>query len=287
MNTYQIVTERIIEQMQRGVIPWKKPWSALPPANLVSGKEYRGLNIFLLASQGYGSRYWLTFNQAKKLGGHVRKGEHSSIVTFWNIGEEKIVVRDGVEKKTRPIMLRYYNVFNATQCDGLKVKSESPVLQPIEACESLVAAMPNPPTQKQADKAYYRPSTDTVGMPARGLFRDAANYYATLFHELSHSTGHASRVGRPDIESINPFGSESYSREELVAELGAAMLCGVTGISPAVIENNAAYLANWIEVLKGDSRLLIGAASAAQKAADYIRGIKHEEEQSESTTGVN
>ena len=105
-------------------------------------------------------------------------------------------------------------------------------------------------------------------MPARELLASAEAYYATFFHELTHSTGHTSRVGRDGIMERHAFGDEDYSREELVAELGAAMLCGVTGISPAVLNNSAAYLANWIRVLKGDSKLLVSAASAAQKAAD-------------------
>jgi antirestriction protein ArdC len=243
------------------------------PCNLISGKEYRGMNVFLLGSQGYASRYWLTFNQANKLGGHVRKGEQSSIVTFWHIGEEKIKT-DG--SKTRPFLLRYYCVFNLTQTEGIAEKlglgNASPRVPSIEGCEAIVAGMPNAPKMEQSNAAWYRPSTDSVGMPARGLFSSAEEYYSTLFHELTHSTGHPSRIGREGIEILNTFGSESYSKEELVAEMGAAMLCGVTGIAPATLQNSAAYLKTWIERLKSDSRLLVTAASAAQKAADYIRG---------------
>jgi antirestriction protein ArdC len=243
------------------------------PCNLVSGKAYRGMNVFLLGSQGYASRYWLTFNQASKLGGHVKRGEQSSIVTFWHIGEEKIKP-DG--SKTRPFLLRYYRVFNVCQTEGIAEKlglgeSVRPVAS-IEQCEAIVAGMPNRPKFEQSDRAWYRPSTDSVGMPARGLFTSAEEYYSTLFHELTHSTGHASRIGREGIETLNTFGSESYSKEELVAEMGVAMLCGVTGIAPATLQNSAAYLKTWIERLKSDSRLLVSAASAAQKAADYIRG---------------
>jgi antirestriction protein ArdC len=231
------------------------------------------MNVFLLGSQGYASRYWLTFNQANKLGGHVKRGAQSSIVTFWHIGEEKIKT-DG--SKSRPFLLRYYRVFNVYQTEGIAEKlglgeSARPVAS-IEQCEAIVAGMPNRPKFEQSDRAWYRPSTDSVGMPARGLFSSVEEYYSTLFHELTHSTGHASRIGREGIEVLNTFGSESYSKEELVAEMGAAMLCGVTGIAPATLQNSAAYLKTWIERLKSDSRLLISAASAAQKAADYIRG---------------
>jgi len=127
------------------------------------------------------------------------------------------------------------------------------------------------------------PSRDSVGMPARGLFHSSEEFYSTLFHELTHSTGHTSRVGREGIEQLNKFGSESYSREELIAEMGAAMLCGVTGIAPATLENSAAYLKTWIARLKSDSKLIVQAASAAQKAADYIRNIKANSTESEAS----
>ncbi len=140
--------------------------------------------------------------------------------------------------------------------------------------------MPNAPRREQSDRAWYRPSTDSVGMPSRDLFHSSEEYYSTLFHELTHSTGHASRVGREGIEQLNTFGSESYSKEELIAEMGAAMLCGVTGISPATIPNSAAYLQCWITRLRGDSKLLVSAASAAQKAADYIRNTSAKSERS-------
>jgi antirestriction protein ArdC len=272
-SVYEIVTAQVIKQLESGVAPWRKPWRTDMPCNLVSGKEYRGMNVFLLGSQGYASRYWLTFNQANKLGGNVKRGEQSSIVTFWHIGEEKIKT-DG--SKTRPFLLRYYRVFNVCQTEGIAEKlglgeSARPVAS-IEQCEAIVAGMPNRPKFEQSDRAWYRPSTDSVGMPTRGLFNSLEEYYSTLFHELTHSTGHASRIGREGIEQLNTFGSESYSKEELVAEMGAAMLCGVTGIAPATLQNSAAYLKTWIERLKSDSRLLVSAASAAQKAADYIRG---------------
>jgi antirestriction protein ArdC len=272
-SVYEIVTEQVIKQLVSGVAPWRKPWRTAMPCNLVSQKPYRGLNVFPLASQGYASRYWLTFNQANKLGGRIKQGEQSSLVTFWHIGEEKT----GAEgKKTRPFLLRYYRVFNLCQTEGIAEKlglGESPrPVASIKQCEAIVTAMPKAPRMEQSNAAWYRPSSDTVGMPARGLFPCIEEYYSTLFHELTHSTGHASRIGREGIEVLNTFGSESYSKEELVAEMGAAMLCGVTGIAPATLKNSAAYLKTWTERLKSDSRLLVSAASAAQKAADYIRG---------------
>jgi len=285
-NVYEIVTENIIKQLESGVIPWRKPWRTESPVNLISQKEYRGINVFLLGSQGYGSRYWLTFNQAKKLGGHVQAGAKSTPVVFWHIGEEKTVRKpDGTDRKSKAILLRYYNVFNLCQTDGIAEKlgldKQVTRVPSLEQCESLVAGMPNPPQREQSARAWYRPSNDTVGMPARDLFASPAEYYSTLFHELTHSTGHASRVGREGIEQLNTFGSESYSKEELVAELGAAMLCGVSGIEQGTLGNSAAYLQSWTTRLKSDSKLLVSAASQAQKACDYIRNTSAKPEESE------
>jgi antirestriction protein ArdC len=274
-SVYEIVTARILEQLEHGVVPWRKPWRAELPCNLISGKAYRGVNVFLLASQGYGSRYWLTFQQTAKLGGHVKRGEHSTLVTFWHIGDERTrTCDDGTTEKTRPFLLRYYNVFNLEQTEGIDIPrvSSRPAVNPVEQCAAIVEGMPHAPKQEQSSHAWYRPATDTVGMPARGLFNSSEEYYSTLFHELTHSTGHASRVGREGIEQLNTFGSESYSREELVAEMGAAMLSGISGIETKTLENSASYLQSWITRLRGDSRLVISAASAAQKAADYILG---------------
>jgi antirestriction protein ArdC len=280
-SVYEIITARILAELERGVVPWRKPWSAKLPVNLISQKPYRGLNVLTLGSQGYPSRFWLTFNQANKLGGKIRRGEHSSPVIYWNVGEEReYTTRDGETRVSKPFLLRYSNVFNLSQTEGIDLPAsalqETRTNNPIEDCEQLVAGMPKPPMREQSDHAWYRPASDTVGMPARALFASSEEYYSTLFHELTHSTGHASRIGREGIEQLNTFGSESYSREELVAEVGAAMLCGVTGIENRTLENSTAYLKTWIERLRSDSRLIVSAASAAQKAADYILGAQED-----------
>ena len=228
-NVYEIVTEKIISQLESGVAPWRKPWTSKPPANLISQKEYRGLNTFLLGSQGFASRYWLTFNQAKKLGGTARKGQKSSLVVFWNIGEERTVVnpQTGTERKSKPILLRYYSVFNLTQTEGIAEKlgleKQVPVVPSIADCEAIVAGMPNPPAREQSDKAWYGRGRYRWHASARTV-RGSGSFYATLFHELTHSTGHASRLNRTGIMEKHSFGDEDYSREELVAEMGAAML---------------------------------------------------------------
>jgi antirestriction protein ArdC len=276
-TVYEIVTEKIIKQLESGVAPWRKPWTCQTPANLVTQKEYRGLNVFTLASQGFPSRFWLTYNQATKLGGRIRKGEKSSPVIFWNIGDEReTTTQDGTKETSRPFLLRYYSVFNLSQAEGIDIPAS--LLQatrtndPIETCEQLVKNMPDSPAFEQSDKAWYSPSNDVVGMPARGLFHSSEEYYATVFHELAHSTGHAKRLHRENFDNPLSFGSESYSKEELIAEMTAAMLCGMAGIEERILENSAAYLKTWIARLKSDSRLLVSAASHAQKAADFIKG---------------
>jgi antirestriction protein ArdC len=275
-NVYEIVTAEIIAKLEAGDVPWRKPWNTKAPCNLVSQKEYRGINTFLLSASGFPSPYWLTYAQAVRLGGHVKKGEHGQIVVFWNVGKEKLNPKTG--KLSQPFLLRFYRVFNLSQTEGIQTKlgildADSKPIPSIEACDALLHAMPNRPAIKASDRAWYRPSTDEVGIPDKSVFHSSEAFYATLFHELTHSTGHASRVGRDGIEVLNSFGSESYSKEELIAEMGSAMLCGCTGIAPAIIENSAAYLRSWISVLKGDSKLVVAAASQAQKAADYIRGL--------------
>jgi antirestriction protein ArdC len=274
-SVYEIVTEQIISKLEAGEVPWRKPWTTQEPCNLVSQRPYRGINTFLLSAAGFPSPYWLTFNQAAKLGGHVKQGEHSHIVVFWNVGQEKLNPKTG--KLSKPFLLRYYRVFNLSQTEGIQSKlgvTDHAPVPDIAACDSIVAAMPKLPQITQGDKAAYSPLRDVVIMPNRTEFDSAEGYYSTLFHELTHSTGHASRLNREGITATAHYGSETYSKEELIAEMGAAMLCGVTGIAPVTLENSAAYLRSWIGVLKGDSKLVVTTASAAQKAADYIRGVK-------------
>jgi len=276
-SVYEIITDKIIKQLESGVAPSRKPWTCQSPANLVTQKEYRGLNVITLASQGFPSRFWLTFNQASKLGGKIRKGEKSSPVIFWNVGEEReTTTADGTKESSRPFLLRYYSVFNFSQTEGIDIPTsllqETRTNDPIATCEQIVANMPNPPAFQQSDKAWYSPSSDVVGMPARGLFHSSEEFYATEFHELAHSSGHPKRLHRENFDNPAHFGSESYSKEELIAEMSAAMLCGVAGIEQKTIENSAAYLKTWIARLRSDSRLLVSAASQAQKAADFIQG---------------
>jgi antirestriction protein ArdC len=271
-SVYEIITNQILAELEKGEVPWRKPWRTLPPANLISKKPYRGINVFLLALQGYGSQFWLTFNQAKQLGGNVRKGQHGAKIIFWRCKTRETESADGGTEERKSAFLRYYTVFNLEQTEGLSALLTLPPAFPIESAEELVKGMPNPPAFEQDSRAAYIPSRDTVTMPSRTAFQSQAEFYSTLFHELVHSTGHAKRLGREGIDKIQPFGSEDYSKEELVAEMGSAMLCGVACIEQATIGNSAAYLRGWINRLRADSRLVIAAARAAQEAADYIRG---------------
>jgi antirestriction protein ArdC len=271
-SVYDIITGQILAELEKGEVPWRKPWHSLPPTNLITKKAYRGINVFLLGFAGYGSQFWLTFNQAKQLGGNVRKDEHGTKIIFWKCKTSETESADGEIEERRSAFLRYYTVFNLEQTEGLKALLTLPPAFPIESAEEIVKGMPNPPAFEQDARAAYIPSKDTVTMPSRTAFQSQAEYYSTLFHELTHSTAHAKRIGREGIEKIQPFGSEDYSKEELVAEMGSAMLCGIAGIEQSTISNSANYLRGWITRLKADSHLIVSAARAAQEAADYIWG---------------
>jgi antirestriction protein ArdC len=196
------------------------------------------------------------------------------VVTFWNVGQERLNAKTG--KVQKPFMLRYYRVFNLQQTEGINLpravfeRNKRTEFEAIECAETLAENMPNAPVFEQSDAAYYAPKRDTVGMPARSLFHSPAEYHSTLFHELTHSTGHANRLHREAFDNPLQFGSESYSKEELIAEMGAAFLCGLCGIERETLSNSAAYLRTWIDRLRTDSKLVLSAASMAQKAADFI-----------------
>jgi antirestriction protein ArdC len=272
----EIITESVLKQLEQGVAPWRKPWSTSAPQNLISKKPYRGLNVFSLATQGYGSPYWLTFNQAKQLGAHVRKGEKSTLVSFWKCSEyERENASTGQLENKTSVLLRYYHVFNIEQCDGLRAiyGDDWKPINPIGQCEAITDGMPNGPRIERHSHAFYRSSADLIGIPSRNCFESPEAYYTTLFHELTHSTGHSSRLRRFEENSTDhEFASESYSKEELIAEIGAAMLAGISGISHSTLANSASYLQSWINKLRSDSRLIISAASQAQKAVDHILG---------------
>ena len=288
-DLYQTVTDQIVTMLESGVIPWRSPIlgrsKAGHPKNLNTGRQYRGVNVFLLAftafAKGYGSSYWLTFNQAKERGGNVRKGEKSSMVVFWKQYE---TTDKETGQPTKVPVMRYYNVFNAEQLEGIEipdaVKYEPINFVQIDEAEKIAAGYQGGPSVAHdgGQQAFYLPTADAVHMPEKTRFASVEEYYSTLFHELSHSTGHSNRLDRKLDTDPKPFGSADYGKEELVAEMSAAFLCSQAGIQPAVIGNQAAYLSGWLKQLKSDKKLVISAASQAQRAADWIRGERGEPE---------
>lgn len=288
-DPYQEVTDQIIALLESGTAPWHKPWDAANggmPRSLSTGKPYRGINPFLLQmaaiAHGYASPWWATYDNIASRGGQVRKGEKGTMVIFW-----KQYVRKGTEvgEDDRPAFVaRAFKVFNTDQADGLTLPpiAGRPVdsVDPIAACDAAIAGYlaTGPTVHHGGNRACYWPGADAINMPERDTFDGSEEYYGTLFHESVHSTGHKKRLARPDLLNMHAFGDVSYSKEELVAELGSAFLSGHTGITVVTLPNSAAYLASWIKVLRGDHKLLIQAAGQAQKAADLILGITYDTE---------
>ena len=296
IDVYAIVTEKIIEQLEKGKIPWRIPWEYSQQQNLVSKHAYRGVNIILTSAaamtNGWKSPYWLTFNQARKIGAKVKKGSKATLVTFWKILKFKDKDKNTGEDTVKVIpFLRYYNVFNVEQCElpenwEKKIADLKADHEEISDCEEITKGYLNNEKLKMVhddmNRAFYSPIDDFVNVPPLNSFKKREEYYSTVFHELAHSTGNPKRLKRFDYtEKINPFGSQDYSKEELVAEITAAMLCGITEIEQKTIKNSAAYIQNWLNVLQDDRKFFVQAAGKAQKAADYILGTTVEDSEEE------
>jgi antirestriction protein ArdC len=274
---YQVITDRILALLEQGTVPWQQPWDSAMglPRNLFSQRAYRGINVWLLTAMGLPSPFWATFRQVKAAGGRVRKGEHGVPVVFWKAYEGPADPETGTAEKR--FVLRQYTVFNATQVDGVAIPEITVLAHrftPIERCAYLVEAMPQRPTILHGHPhACYTPATDTLHLPHPACFHSPEAYYATVWHELTHSTGHRARLNRPTLTDPCRFGDPTYAKEELVAEMGAAYLCGVCGIANATLEHSAAYLQSWMRVLCHDATLLVQAAAQAQRAADSIQNL--------------
>lgn len=296
-DIYQEVTDRILELLDQDLVPWKSPirGAAGWPKSLVSGKRYRGVNVFLLAmtalAKDYRSPWWLTYKQAAARGGNVKQGEKGTRIIFWKklIGDDEQVERDENGKPAKaPFVLRGYTVFNAAaQCEGLEVPVEPNEIDldhtPIEAAERIIAGYPNPPTIVHGGaRAFYRRGADEVHLPKPERFESDEAYYETGFHELGHSTGHKTRLDRLEDDPA-PFGSLAYGKEELVAEFTAAMLCGEAGIIPATVADHASYIAGWKKAIKAEKKLVVNAAAQAQRAADHILGVSWDEDDDNAT----
>lgn len=275
-DIYAAVTDRIIHQMERGIIPWQKPWGGMEGGAYSgsTGKPYSLLNQMLLSRPGA----YYTFSQIQKMGGNVRKGEKSSLIVFWKqIPFKEQDSQTGEIKTTVVPMLRYYSVFHIDQCDGITAPATEPkAMHNCPEAESIVNEYLRRSgvelIQRISDEAYYSPSRDCVVLPMPEQFKSTEERFSTTFHELAHSTGHQSRLNR--LRATAHFGNESYSKEELVAEITAAALMNHTGLeTKGTFQNSAAYIQSWLSALKNDKRLIVAASGAASKAFDYIVGV--------------
>lgn len=287
-DLYQEVTNKIIGMIEQGVAPWRRTWSTYGLArNYVTRHIYTGINLILMNNTPHPIPYFMTFKQAKEQGGQIRKGAKAEMAIYFNVyykdsfdrtltKEEAQMSRNSGEEIQVLKFIKYYNVFNIADIEGIKFETpeiESRQNEKIIWCENVIENMPNRPELKCIDsnRAFYSPALDFVNMPGIEQFETAEYYYATFFHELTHSTGHASRLAREEVMNPQSFGSKPYSREELVAEMGASFLCSTLQIDyDSVMENNVAYLAGWLKVLKEDSKFIFKAAAEAQKAVDFI-----------------
>ena len=272
MDIYGEITNRIMDQLNQGIIPWQKPWIASGAAiSHTTGKPYSLLNQMLLGRAGE----YVTYKQAQQEGGWIRKGEKASIVVFWKWMTVKD--EDTDEEKEIPL-LRYYNVFHISQCENITAKHSKPLPNSVEPNAAAQTIIDDYLTREsvtlehqQGDRAFYRPSTDTIVLPMREQFAETAEYYSTAFHEMTHSTGHAKRLDR--LEKTAFFGSDAYSKEELIAEIGAAALVNRCGLETAKsFRNSAAYIQSWLQALKNDKRFIVSAAGKAEKAVALIVG---------------
>lgn len=276
-SVYEMVTERIIEQLENGIIPWEKPWTGVRCGafNRVSKKSYSLLNQMLLKHEGE----YATFKQWSDLGGHIRKGEKSEMVVFWKVLPVEEEQKDGSKIVKQIPLLRYYNVFHISQVDGVEPLKQEELhdIEPIEKAESVLTDYWTRENIKvehiKGNDAYYSPSLDMIRLPLFEQFKDANEYYSTAFHESVHSTMKESRCNRAEERKnkLVAFGSEEYSKEELVAELGSASLMNIIGIeTKKSFRNSTAYVQSWIRVLKNDVKFIVSASSKAEKAVNYI-----------------
>lgn len=276
-NVYQAITDRIIAQLEKGQIPWKKPWSGITTGafNRVSKKPYSLLNQMILEHDGE----YATFKQWSELGGKIRKGAKSEIVVFWKIIEQNEINSNGEEIKKSIPYLRYINVFHISQVDGVEpIKKIEINHEPVAEAEKIKADYVEREhfniKETISNDAFYSPVRDFIQIPCREQYENIMEFYSTLFHEMVHSTGHKNRLGRFEESSkLVAFGSEDYSKEELIAEIGSATLMNVIGIETIeTFKNSAAYIQSWLRVLKNDNKFIVSASSKAEKAVKYILG---------------
>lgn len=280
---YQEITDAIIAELENGV----KPWGGVllrkgrPAQNFLTRKPYRGINILTTAisamKNGFDSPFWLTFRQAKKLGGHVIKGSKGTPIYFWNWIEKEVENEDGEIEIKKAAFLKQYTAFNAEQIAGIDFGVDAAPrteVETIEAAEAILAGMKEKPEiEIKGLQPCYIPAMDMIRMPKQEDFKSDAQYYKTIFHEIGHWTGHESRLRRPGIVNVDRGNREQYAREELVAEMTAAFLAADAGIPEvAGIQESASYIDMYLELVRSDKKALVMAAAQAQKAADFILG---------------
>lgn len=286
-DLYSRITDRIIDQLEQGVRPWLKPWSAshleerLPLLPLRHNcVPYRGINILLLwgdaMEKGFTCNIWMTYKQAEEFGAHVRKGEHGSLVVYADRFTKTQEGQNGEETQREIAFLKSYTVFNVEQIESLPARFLEPPAprgEPLPLVEEAETFFKNTGADIRhgGNRAFYAPGMDRIQLPPPEAFRDAESYTATKAHELIHWTGHESRNAR---EFGKRFADKAYAFEELIAELGAAFLCAELAIAPEPREDHAAYLAHWLEVLKADKRAIVSAAAHAQRALDFLQGLQ-------------
>lgn len=286
-DVYREITGRIIAAIEAGVedfeMPWHREVSQTMPTNALTGKPYNGVNVIALWAaaevNGFGSGLWATYKQWKMLDAQVRGGEKGNVVVFYKETEQEVVDEQNGEAEMKTLLLaRASFVFNAEQVDDWQapepvVRNPADALEHVEAFVTATAAY----IRNGGDRAYYEPRTDYIRMPDRGRFTGTKTssatecYYATLLHELTHWTGHESRLDR---DFSGRFGKHAYAMEELVAELGAAFLCSELSVSNAPRPDHAAYLKSWLKVLKNDTRAIFTAASKANGAKQFLAGLQ-------------
>ena len=283
-TVYEIVTQRIVDYIEQyQELPWMKPWATVESAqqNYKSRKPYQGINALLTGMSGFSSPFWMTFKQVKEMGGNIKKGSRSTPVVYWSTFEKKAKDEDeDDEKMLKKGFHRMYFIFNADQIEGIEFpKIELPTydFDPMIEAERIIENMQNRPfIDATGTAAYYSPITDIVTVPSSELFKFPEEFYSTLFHELAHSTGHPSRLNRFKQEGDNhQFGSQSYSKEELVAEMSSAFIMNTLGINTKRSDyNSAGYIKGWLKKLKDDPKMVITAASKAGKAANHIMNLE-------------
>lgn len=279
-SVYEMVTERIIEQLESGIIPWEKPWSGVRSGayNRISKRSYSLLNQMLLKNEGE----YATFKQWSELGGKIKKGEKSEIVAFWKILPIEETQEDGTKVIKQVPLLKYINVFHISQVEGVEPLQKEKLndIEPIEQAESILQDYWTREhitvEHIKGDKAFYSPMRDLIQLPLFEQFKDENEYYSTAFHESVHSTMKESRCNRAEErkDKLVAFGSEEYSKEELVAELGSASIMNMLGIETRKsFRNSSAYIQSWLRVLENDVKFIVSASSKAEKAVNYILNI--------------